>query len=541
MIVEDNVWDREGLASFLDWSDLNIEIVGIASNGIQGLRMAKEYDPDIITTDIRMPIMDGLELSREVKTFSSKCKILIITGYDDFQYAKDAINIGVYDYLLKPVEKEQLLNAINKAIREIRQESQQEEYVSNLKAQISEQTFKEREQFLLSLIKGKDKCRKDWLEIEGLDFYFYSQKTVAMVIRVNGFSYNRETDYYYRQDHFKGFYKRIREMVADIGLTAVSDIEKGEMVIALPVRQEVREEVRNIIDQIQQQNYGIKKSDYIIGVGSLSNTVSDFTRSFKHARATLDRLFFMKDTNILFYDDFAQQHEKQEYVGYKFLHSARDYTKRIHRAVVSLDAQGVIALTNELFNFIYNHIVDKSLACSFLANVVHELSVLLLLESDSNSIYNAGEDLLERFHSCIKLEQLKVWMQDLLIYTNQRFIKKRKNREEYIIDEVMNSITNHYKENIGLGAMADSLGLSPNYLGSLFKKHIGKCFTEVLTSFRIEKAEELLISGKDSVKDIAKAVGFGNSSYFCTVFKKIHGISPMEYREKKADETKDKG
>ena len=95
LIVEDEIWEREGLVDFIDWRQLNIQIVGTASNGIQGLKMAKLHQPDIIITDIRMPILDGLELSKRVKFFLPQCKIIIITGYDDFEYARDAIHAGL--------------------------------------------------------------------------------------------------------------------------------------------------------------------------------------------------------------------------------------------------------------------------------------------------------------------------------------------------------------------------------------------------------------------------------------------------------------
>ena len=155
---------------FLDWSSLNIEIVGAASNGVEGLQMAREYSPDIILTDIRMPMMGGLKLANEVQTIIENCKIIVITGHDDFQYAKDAIHIGVHDFLLKPIQKEQLLKTINKTIRILSHERQEEEYINKLKVQISERTFKEKEQILLDILKGNYKDLEAFLNT-GLQIY----------------------------------------------------------------------------------------------------------------------------------------------------------------------------------------------------------------------------------------------------------------------------------------------------------------------------------------------------------------------------------
>ena len=539
LIVEDEVWEREGLANFISWSAYNIDVVGTATNGQQGLQMAKKYLPDIIITDIRMPIMDGLELSREVKVFLPKCKIIVITGHNDFQYAKDAIHIGVSDFLLKPVRKEELLKTINKAKTGLHIENRQEEYLSELKFKLTECEYKERERFLLNILNSTCKYGEDLLDSERRMFSSCSQNAVAVVIRFDGFVDYQETGYNKAPDHFKDFYKKVREVVGNRGLTAERYMEKREIVICLPLRNEGRNEVNTLIHRIQQHKGDIKNSDYIIGVGSLSNTVSDFVKSYNQAQTVLNRIFFLRDTNIFYYDDLLSGDEDIEASVCNFLHSAPDYSKRILKAVISLDGNEVIALTGEFFNFIYNNPVDKSLVCSFLAGIISELSILLFANGITiDNEFNFGGDIIERFNNCIKLEQVQRYIQRVLIYANCFFEKKRKNKEEFIIDDVMNIINNDYRENIGLEVIARRLGISPNYLGGLFKKYVGKRFTEVLRSVRMKKAEELLLSGEDNIVDIAKAVGYDNISYFCTVFKKTHGISPMEYREKNAYESR---
>lgn len=540
LIVEDEVWEREGLAGFLDWFDLNIDVVGTAVNGIQGLKMAKEYHPDIIITDIRMPMMDGLKLSKEVKRILPDCRIIVITGYDDFNYAKEAIHTGVYDYLLKPVQKHQLLNALNRAITGLQREAQQEEYVHNMKTQLSERFYKERERFLLCVLKGNEKCCR-LINKEDLELTICSHRTTAVVVRVNSYSFSNEMNYYVRQEHFGEFYKKIRETVGNNGITAENDLEKGEIVICLPLKQTGRNEIEELIQLIQQQDYGVKKPEYIIGIGSISNDITGFLDSYKHAQAALKMLFFMKDENILYYDDFHPLVSSQEAAVYEFLQSAPEYSKNILNAVVSSDTQKINSLADELFDIICKNYVDKNFICSFLADIINEISILLLSKSDSFNIgYNNGDDILEAFQSCIKLEQLKKWVKTLLINANRFLTQKRENKEEYIIDSVLNIVENEYMNDIGLEVIAHRLGLSSNYLGSLFKKYAGKRFTEALTEFRMKKAKEMLISGKDRIMNIAKKAGFINTSYFCAVFKKIHGISPMGYREKFAYESEDK-
>lgn len=528
LIVEDEIWEREGLASFVDWHAMDIEIVGTAADGIQGMQMVKELLPDIVMTDIRMPLMDGLALAKEVKSFLPGCKIIIITGYDDFQYAKEALHIGVSDFLLKPIEKNELINAINKITDNLRQERHQEEYVRKLRSRLSERTYKERERFLLNVLAGYSKDNRQLSSDKGLMFPFGSQKTVAAVIRFDGFAGGSGLSGNENQDHFGMFYEKVRKLIGNSGVAVQNYGENREILICLPVKHDGREEIRNLFNMLAAEDSAKNKPDFIIGVGSVSNTAAEFIDSVTHARDALDRLFFLKDARVLFYDDCLC--EKNDEIC-TFLHSVPGFTKRILNAVISSDVREITALNDQLFDFVYSHPVDKNLVCNSLAGMMNELHILMFSKGAPDGF--TGENILERFQNCIKLEQLKDYLQNTLVYANGFFSGKRKNKEESIVEDAMKIIYSDYFQNIGLEVVAGRLGVSPNYLGGLFRKHVGKRFTEVITSVRMKKAEELLLSGDDSIMDIARTVGYDNISYFCTVFKKHFGVSPAEYRERK--------
>ncbi len=529
LIVEDEVWEREGLLSFIDWSELNIEVVGTAVNGIQGLQMAKENLPNIIIADIRMPKMDGLELTAAVKHFLPDCRIILITGYDDFKYAKEAIHMGVSDYLLKPVQKGQLLDALNKVLSWLHQNNQEEAYTDMLQTQLTERFYGERERVLLDILKGKEYSPET---VEKMPFKLDFSKTIAIVIRMSGFPITLQNDCCGMQQ-IRSFYKIIRKIVGKRGLTAVNDSRKGEIIICLSLKHEGRGEIDNILLQILQGDYDEDSPEYVIGVGLLSNTASDFIVSFIKAQCALELLFFIKDSQVIYYEDCQQQEGTQESSVCNFLYSAPNYTKRLLNGIISKTSEEVTALTEEFFDFITSQTVPKSLVCDYLANFINELSILLSPNKEAtNPVINIGEDIPGAFQTSIKLEQLKVWIHSLLLQTNMFFVQTRKNKEEYIMDNAMDIINNEYSQCIGLEVIARRLEVSPNYLGNLFKQYKGKCFTKVLMELRMGKAEKRLVSSPEQIKNIAQGVGFSNASYFCTVFKKYHGISPMDFREK---------
>lgn len=138
IIVEDEKWEREGLSEFIDWNSMDIRFMGAAASGREGLVLAKATGPDIILSDIRMPVMDGLEFTRQVKRLLPGCLVLLVTGYDDFSYAQDAIRHGVSDYLLKPVQKDQLVEAIRRLQQRLDVARREKESMLLLRSQVRE-------------------------------------------------------------------------------------------------------------------------------------------------------------------------------------------------------------------------------------------------------------------------------------------------------------------------------------------------------------------------------------------------------------------
>lgn len=534
LIVEDEKWEREGLVNFLDWIELGIEIVGTAGNGIQGLRMAKDYLPDIILADIKMPQMDGLELSKKVKTFLPHCRIIIVTGYDDFEYAKDAIQYDVSEYLLKPVQKKPLHDAITRILKDICQADKETEHVKDLKNQLAEQIYTDKEKFLLSVING------DTYQItSSADLYnyisSYEHKVAVVVIRYDFFSHCRDKGYYETRLKFREIFKFICRVVDCKGIVAQDDGEHFEIIICMVQIGPDGANIQEIIQRIKKTENNLEVPKWVAGVGSFGKSLTGFMQSFNEAKVALDRAFFMRDAEIVFYENLNEKENLDDLKIRKFLLDADDYSKKILNSVVTSDTQEIICLTESFFEYIHNSKLERSLVCNCFMSLLNELSILTLNVNGSSALSQRlnDEKSLDMF---IKLEDLKQWLQELLIEVNHSVLTKRKNREEQMIEKVMDSIKNDYMSDFGIDTIADNMGLSPNYLSSIFKQYMGKGFLETLTDYRVKKAEELLTTQSGSIMDIASSVGFANASYFCTVFKKIHGITPMEFRKNINDE-----
>ncbi len=533
LIVEDEKWEREGMINFLDWTELGISIVGAATNGVQGLKLAKEYQPDIVITDIKMPIMDGMEFTGKVKQILPDCRVIIITGYDDFEYAREAIQLGVFDYLLKPIQKDQLLGVLDRTVKSISEESSQAESLRVLKHQINESMYDDRERFLLSIIDDHFNHQMDQNVVGYYDSDFYKDGCMAVVIRFGAFSLFRGKTAGERQTYLRELYRAIRNAVGEEGITAQNHTEINEMIICLPAGIDARQYISDVFRRIRQENESVELLEAVTGVGSISGTLQEFAGSFAQAGAALNHLFFMKEAEILFYDDIPFREEISETEIFDFFSAVAGYSGKLLNGIVSSDVCDANVLLDELFNFIRNQSADKGLICDFITGLISELSTLLL--SYDGSLEHLGlikEDIEQILDGFIRLEDILKWLSELVCYTNSYIAEKKENREKNIVGKVNDIIQNEYADSIGIATIAHRLELSPNYLGCLFKQHMGERFTDVLTDFRMKRAEELLLSGTKNIMDTAKAVGFINVAYFCTVFKKNHGISPADYQKK---------
>lgn len=532
LIVEDEKWEREGLVNFLDWSELGFIIAGTAANGIQGLRLAEEYQPHIIITDIKMPKMDGIEFTREVKKVLPDCRIIIITGYDDFDYAKEAIQLGVYEYLLKPIQKCQLLDVLSKTVKSISDEINREKNERGIKQQIEESVYESRERALLNLIEGSIENENDLKAADYFNMTFRGNGFLAVVIGVNIYPFIRRKGYGEGQLPLREFYRMVRKAVGEEGIAALKNTGVSEIILCLPAGDDWKNHICDIIRRIRREYCGAEIPETVIGIGSVTETLQGLAGSYLQAKAALDSVFFMKDAEILFYDDIPHREDLRDTETYVLSADITGYSKKILSAVASSDSQAVINMSEELFEFIDRQSVGKDFLCLFLAGLIGEISTLLISNDESLSFKGMNDDVLRTLQQFIKVENMKEWVLEILLHANYRISEKKNNREEYIVGEMMEIIHKNYMESIGIGTIADKLELSPNYLGGLFRKHMGKRFTEVLTEFRMKKAEERLTSGSGNVIETAKAVGFINVAHFCTVFKKTHGISPAEYQKR---------
>jgi two-component system response regulator YesN len=536
MIIDDEPLLCQGIIKKIGRMGLPLELVGEAGDGREGLRRIAEAKPDIVLTDIRMPGMDGLTLIQEAKDLDPKLQFIIISGYDEFAYAKKGLQFGVFDYLLKPVDDEELRSSLMRIIAKVEQERRQSslgEELRHLRKQ-SDETL--RQQLLTKLIQQGDKgaaveqdeklsamkehCREFVVVLFEVDMptlpyrsflpgdeallRFAVANTISMAMASSG----REGVLFHH-----GIYDQ--ELVYVLGDRTAVDMDA------------VRRELAEVLTGIRRH----LKLEATIGCGTTVGQMSGIRQSYQQARLALrdkiihgrNRIYFAAPpsggkahrSSILAEDD--------ELILFRFLNECngpsinRWLTQRIETIASEEGAS---------FRRLESFCVDLYLLYR---------KYLLLQTNMPEWIIGEMEDVLSWLDGLEDWRQIAAGLKRLTDNIIGRLNTLRHASEYNIMDEVKRYIDANLHEQLTLQTIAETFYIHPNYFSRRFKERFHESFVNYLTAERIRKAERLLRDTQLKIQHVAELVGFADAAYFSSVFRKATGMTPNQYRSRAAE------
>jgi two-component system response regulator YesN len=538
LIVEDERLEREGLVNFLDWTSYDIQIAGTACDGIEGVELAERIRPDIIITDIKMPGITGIEMSKKIKEFLPRVKIIVLTGYDDFKFAREAICFRASDYILKPVEESEMIASIKKVVNECRREQELLLQETIMKVTIDESYINAKTKFFMDLIEGNYENEGLLENLNRFDINLRSDTSLAITVikiqdkgrkNVKGLSSSLKTINCHMEDCFQSNENNLALSV----LFSFINEYNGELIVGMSIMEKDTELIRKFYKDIMNtsiEKYGLK---LLIGMGSVVNKPSDIKISYQGGKEAIEFAEFWDVKDLVAYEEIqALRGDSYEKLG-EFIATGNSLSKNLIIEMSSSEKETVFVLLEEMFEYIklYRNL-DKEYIGRYLYNIINEASLFIYnVNGRTETFMEDYCDSSRQFMNLKTFKSMEHYMYNFFEKVINFLNEKRHNKDVNVVKKVMKLVEEKYMKEISLKTIASEVYLSPNYLGNLFKKAVGKSFNEYICEYRMEKAKELLRQGNKKVSAVAQEVGVFNTSYFCILFKNAYGIAPGEFQD----------
>lgn len=528
MIVDDEPIIRKGILTSIDWDKTGIYWVDEAGNGKDALSKALIHKPDIVVTDIKMPIMDGIEFSKELRSQLPKTKIVFLTGYNDFDYLRHALKVGAMDYLLKPVNVLELVNLMKKLKQEVEEESKfmidkmQESQLMD--ENLLWMRFKIINQFIKSEIPVAEFIQRS--KTIGVDLAGPGYQIVR--ISINNYHQiieNGEKEIYLLKYAIINFAEEILARNMKVSICDVSQ----DTIIALLSHNTTS---KVIIENCKEIQYYIKKYfkfSITIGIGQRVETLQELKHSFYQAEEAIENRNIKEKDQIIMYDN-----DKFSTIMKVKLFLDEQEEKYLKEQLSLLNNKEVYAILDGLFvKYFYNQEIKRKTLEQLCMNLIsiavkeleqYHISPILVLDRDYyfyNEIYKYET-----------LEDVELWITSIFNKTLASIEEHKNNKYKNVVVKALKYAKEHYNENLRISDIANEVFVTPNYFSKIFKEETGENFTEWLNKYRVEQAKKLMVIQPESkIYDIAEATGFHDYKYFTFIFKKYTGHTPYSYKE----------
>ncbi|WP_419871220.1 response regulator [Candidatus Pristimantibacillus sp. PTI5] len=538
LLVDDEPEVTEGLMVEIDWASCGFTEVRTAGNGKEAMELFEKMEPDVLITDISMPYMNGLELSEWARKTYPITRIVILSGHDEFEYAKQAIHLQVEAYVLKPFSAGQLTDTIVEVAKRMDEEREQRGNVALLEEHYRTSLPIVREKFLSSLITRKQpykeiaaKAAKYGMQLEGEGY-------VVSIIAVN------HSDNQNEEDADPPSISLAASTDLDLKLFSVSNIaseiwarhELGKVfihqdqVVLFTVsphsdQKQMMEQTQNALKEILQSIEKFLRFPVMIGVGTFTKDIDNLKYAYEAAAVALDYRRILGNNLIICIDDMENRfHDKLLFDEWKEQNLIRTVKlgteKELEEVIDGLfdEITRVQAPVHE-----YQHYL--------LEMVTAIIKLTKVYDSDTEEIFGGGFGILNQYQKLNSLQETRAWFGEMCARVRSRIASQRQHTYKQIVEDAISYTKSHFHESdLSIAKVCGQLHISAGYFSGLFKKELKLTFGAYLLQLRMEAAKELLRTTELKAFEIADKVGFADPNYFSLSFKKYAGVSAKEYR-----------
>ncbi len=524
LIADDEIWICELIKKSVPWEKLDMKVAGTAKDGYQTYQMITSLNPDIVIVDIKMPIIDGISLIERVRLAALNTHFIIISGYDYFKYAQTALKLGVEGYLLKPIDENELYDALKKIKFSIDSKMQTCNKLESLRCEALSNLAQLQESFILSLLTHTADSDMTITEIN---------EKYSMAFEVGIFDvviYKFESDNInIKSSDFDYYASIISDAIKVSCFSFFSIIQNDSLVCILNYptvnKEHVDKGVKDALTRILTAKYKLP-IHVTVGIGSKETNIYSLYRSYNSALDSLKCRIFIGTDRVL---DISKLYF---YGTYTF----ELITVEKEREFIAL----VEAFkSDEICSWIRNTVeqfADNNSNPCILFKLLYQI-VELFYKSMGRMGYSVEKNFMPKeqiyfeIDNCKSLNQMIVHVSDFICDILEKYCDEMNINNPGVIAIAKMYISKNYSKNIKLTDIADHVFLNPTYFSVLFKKNTGTNFTDYLANYRMEVAKNLLMDIRYRIYNVAEMVGYKDVKYFSKLFKKYIGLNPGHYRK----------
>ena len=522
LLVDDEEEVIQAIIRKINWEELGFSVVGYADNGIKALEMIEESQPDVVMTDIKMPYMDGMELCSHIRREYPAMKIVLFTGFDEFEYAKEAVHLEVEEYILKPVNSVELINIFTKLKIKLDQEISERRSMEKLEHYYTESLPLLQANFCSTLIEGR--IHEDELQKYLSDYQISLPGPLycCLVIHMSSSQIPENMNSLF--------------LAASVQKQAEDRLGKrwkakcfpylGNSVLFAQINNE--NEIAELTDDCDRFCKYVNRmmgTVVTVGIGQVCSQILDLAQSYNAAREAVSYRAVYGASRAINIKEIAPKESGEPCFtnDMELLNLFKKIRLNSEEEIVEAVDQYIESISFPLKSLQQHHVV------------IMELVTALFRFSVNNDIAaeGVGGDIGILYGKLLELEPdaLRKWLTDISLCFSENLVTARSRSTQSFVSKAKEHVRSQYADvQLSLAQICERLGVSNSYFSTVFKKETGKSFVSYVTDYRMEQAARLLIETKEKSYDIAQKVGYTDPNYISYVFKRKFGVSPSKYR-----------
>ncbi|WP_426448402.1 response regulator transcription factor [Paenibacillus sp. S-38] len=520
VLVDDETFDLEGMRVLIPWEEIGIQVVCSEEKPLAALQYIEGHEIDLLITDIKMPVLSGLELSRKAQERNPQLKTVFISGYQDFEYAKQAMHLKADGYILKPVDDQEIIETLQRVVAELdRTQMTRSEETARMIASFE---FI-RNDFVQHLLEGTVDASTLHAFLQSYPLPVPEGRAAAVLIELDDVLWKYGTpDSPERSDPQRAV-RGIGELIEDWGLGPWSPLSESQLGLLYTAGDS---DPAQRLQQLCAEIAGRGEGTVTVSLGDAERFPEGTAASFRQAKDRMALKMFLGKNRVILPDaDSGRGSMAKE---------AKDLEAVLDETFAAMTSYGLVAIcdcVDDLFTVVetFEHPVKVR---SFSIHIATKLETYLHTMNESfASLLGWRIEHLERILQFETIDDIKSWFRRTLFEIAEKLFLRKNGKNRRLIEQIEQHVQAYLSEDLTLKEVANHFSYSPNHLGYLFKEHTGESFNEYLVKLRMEKAKAMLRDPRYKIYEIAELVGYKSLAYFSRQFRERVGLTPGDYRK----------